>query len=498
MAARKAVLHAQICPGTDIVLALGMIHVIIKDQLYDSEFIDKYCIGFNRLKIHVKDYTLEKVSGITRIPPDQIENIARSYALAERAVIQWGNAVEHGINSFGTARAISILRAITGKLDKTGCDIQPLYPVTGAGTADIILSDRITPDIWEKRLCRNKPMLPWFRRVLPADIIHSLNTADPYRISCLYIMGANPLMTFSNVKNAEKALKKADFIAVSDRFMTLTAHFADIILPPATFLEYDSIIAPPYYSYAGIQCKAVDTKGTLSDYDITTRLAEKLGLGDDFFPDITDFFNLVLEPSNLTFEKFKKLGTLQGKRKEKKYLDKGFQTPSGKVEIYSTQLKDNGFSPLPSYMEDNELSGQYPLLLTSGKSGFFRHADNRQLPSLRKAHPEPVVKINPVTAQSFHIKHNDKVCIETVNGAIIQKADITENVMPGVVFADFGWWFPEDEKKYETWKNSNLNILTSDSPPFSPETGSVNFRGIACRIKGIHGYRPEEFNRPTP
>ena len=484
-AAKKAHMHLPVLPGTDLVLALGFINIIILEQLYDKVFVDKWCLGFEELKLHVAKYPLEKVAKITQIPEKDILNAARLYATAQKAAIQWGNAIEHGPNSFAAARAISILRALTGNLDKLGSDLEPMYPITGANSSKATLSDLMTSEIWKTNVSSARNHFPWFKRVLPTDIVKAVNTEKPYKISSIYVCGSNPILTFSNSKNTFDALKKVDFLAVSDRFMTPTASLADIILPPATFLEYESIIAPPYFSNAGCQQKVVHVDGALSDFDITTRLANDLGLGHLFYENIHDFFDMILAPSGLTFEEFKEIKTLTGERKEEKYLSKGFSTPSGKVELYSKQLLDAGFTPIPDYIEPCKLSSDFPLVLTCRKSGFFRHSDNRQLNSLRSADKEPIVRIHSKTAIRFNIIDGDMIRIETANGKISQKAKITDDIRPDVLLADFGWWFPEKERALQNWQQSNVNMLTSDKGPFSPEIGSTNFRSIPCNISVI-------------
>ncbi len=481
-AAQKSALHLPILPGTDLVLALGMIHLIISENLYDKDFVENWCIGFEELREHVMPWSLQKVAGITQISEADIRSAARAYATAEKAVIQWGNAIEHGPNSFATARAISILRALTGHLDRAGSDLEPLYPITGGNSARATLADRISPEIKKTSVSAFRNHLPWFNRVLPADIIRAVLTEKPYPVRSLYICGSNPVMTFSRSQHAVQALKKVDFLAVSDRFMTPTAALADIILPPATFLEYDSVIAPPYYPYAGLQKKAIHVAGALSDFEITNGLARHLGLGDLFYDNIQDFFDMILEPSGLTFDTFKQVRTLKGLKKEKKYRAKGFSTPSGKVELFSKQLQDAGLSPLPEYIEPCHCSAEFPLVLTCNKSGVFRHSDNRQLDRLRSAHPEPVARVHPQTARQFGITGKSLIRIRTIEGTITQKVHVTDKIRPGVVLADFGWWFPEKELTNENRQSANINMLTSDKGPFSPEIGSTNFRSIACTI----------------
>ena len=484
-AAKKAHLHLPVLPGTDLILALGFIHIIISEQLYDKAFVDQWCVGFEELKHHAARYPLEKVAKITKISEKDILEAAIFYATAQKAVIQWGNAIDHGPNSFATARAISILRALTGHLDKLGSDLEPMYPVTGANGSKATLSDLMTSEIWQTNISSARNHLSWFRRVLPADIVKAVNTGRPYKISSLYVCGSNPIMTFSNSINTFEALNKVDFLAVSDRFMTPTASLADVILPPATFLEYESIIAPPYYPNVGLQQKVVHINGALSDFDITTRLAKHLGLGHLFYENIHDFFDLILEPSKMTFQEFKKIKTLSGERKEQKYLSQGFSTPSSKVEFYSKQLLNSGLSPLPDYIQPCNLSKEYPLIMTCRKSGFFRHSDNRQINRLRSADSEPIARIHPQTALQFNIKDGDMINIKTARGKIYQKAKVTDDIRPDVLLADFGWWFPEKDITQQNWQQANINMLTSDEGPFSPEIGSPNFRSIPCTISPV-------------
>ncbi|MFX1256055.1 MAG: molybdopterin-dependent oxidoreductase, partial [Promethearchaeota archaeon] len=488
--AQKAQLWLQLKPSTDLALALGMINVIIKEELYDKTFIDHWCVGFDQLKEHIQIYDPEKVAKITWIPAKIIRKTARIYATYKPASIQWGNAIDHGINSFQSARAISILRAITGNLDIYGGDLQPLYPLTNLHSPEMTLWDKIPKKVWEKRVSANDQLIPLFHRVLPQRLIKAILDKEPYPIYAMFIHGSNPLLTFSNAQKVYRALKQLDFIVVTDRFMTPTAGLADIILPTATYLEFDNIVAPPYYPIAQIQQKAVEINECWSDFKIVKELSKRLGIGKYFWENTEEFFDIVLKPIGLTFKEFRKIGTISGTRQEKKYVTVGFQTPSNKVELYSNQLKEWGLDPLPVYIEpvetsftDSELVKEYPFLFTNNKSRFYRHSDGRQVQSLREAHPEPRVLIHPQTAEKLDIKDDDWVYIETERGKIKQKVLISKNVDPRVINIDFGWWFPE--KGFSDlfgWKDANINILTDDKPPYNREIGSSHFRGLFCKV----------------
>ncbi|MFW9990589.1 MAG: molybdopterin-dependent oxidoreductase, partial [Candidatus Odinarchaeota archaeon] len=466
--ARKAQLWLQLRPGSDLALALGMMNIIINEDLYDKAFVDRWCTGFDQLKRHVRDYPPEKVAELSWVPRTTIIKAAKIYATNKPASIQWGNAIDHGVNSFQTARAISILRAITGNLGVYGGDLQPSYPL--ADTGSFTLGDKLPAEAWDKRVSANDQLIPLFHRVLPQSLVKAILEKDPYPVRAMLIHGSNPLLTFSNARETHRALNQLDFLVVTDLFMTPTASLADIILPAAMYLEYDSIVAPPYYSIVQVQQKAVESGECWSDYKIVNELAERLGLGKYFWKNIEEFFDLVLKPTGLTFEEFRKIGAISGVRKERQYETGGFSTPSGKVELYSSQLEGWGFDPLPVYVEppetafsNPELAEEFPLLFTSSKSSFYRHSAGRQVKSLRDKHSEPVVIIHPRTAEKLDIQEGDWVVIETKRGRIKQKALVSPDVDPRVIAVDFGWWFPEKgSSTLFGWKESNINILTDD------------------------------------
>jgi anaerobic selenocysteine-containing dehydrogenase len=480
----------QLRPGTDLALALGMIHVIINENLYDRNFIDRFTIGFDRLAEHVHQYSPAKVSKITWVPSGDIEEAARCYARAKPACIQWGNAVDHGVNSFQTARALSILKAITGNLDVPGGDLIPSYPLAGPGAPDISLQNQKSPDLWAKRVGADQKLFPLFQRVLPRSLVKAMLEEKPYPIRSVYVHASNPLLTYTHASRAYQAFKQLPFLAVADFFMTPTAALADIVLPAATYLEYDSIVAPPYYPFVQVQQKAVQISDCRSDFEIANELARRLGLHDLFWDSMEDFFDAVLKPTRLTFADFRKKRVITGVKQYRKFEKQGFDTPSGKVELYSDRLNALGFDALPEYREAPEtplsasdLARAYPLVMTCKKSIYYLHSGGRQIKSLRNGHPEPVVLIHPETAAKFCIENDDWVCIETKRGRIKQKAALSDKVDPRVVCVDFGWWFPEKGiSDMYGWAESNLNILTADQTPDSAETGSSNLRGILCKV----------------
>ena len=488
----KSDLWLQPRPGSDLALALGMINVIINEELFDKAFVDKWTIGFDLLKNHVGDYPPERVEEITWVPAEKIRQVARFYAQTKSACIQWGNALDQGVNSFQTARAISILRATTGNLGIPGGEMQPSpLPLIGRRSPELELWDKMPLEKWQKRVGTDLRLIPLMRYVQPQSIIKAIMEEDPYQIRVAYVQGANPLSSYSNAQETYRALKKLDFLAVADMFMTPTAALADVVLPVATYLEFDSITSPPYsYPVVSVQQKVTRIGECRSDYEILHDLAQRLGLGEYFWDTEEECLDYILAPSGITFNEFKKIGALSGSKQYRSYESQGFATPSGKVELYSSQLKEWGFDPLPTYHEppetpysDPELAKEYPLIFTSWKSEPYRHSGGKQIAALRGSHPEPIVMVHPETAGKLGIKEGDWVYIETKRGRIKQKAVLTTGIDPRVVGTDYAWWFPEKGVSgLYGWAESNINILTSDKPPFNREMGSSNLRGILCKV----------------
>jgi len=489
--AKKAHIWLQLRPGTDLALALGILHVIINEKMVDQTFVEQYTLGFEQLKDHIKPYTPEAVAKITWVPADRIEKAAGFYARTKPACLQWGNAVDHGVNSFQTARALAILKAIVGSLDIPGGDVLPSYPLVGPGAPDITLRNRIKPETWQRRVGADQERFPHFYRILPRNLVDAIITEKPYPIQSAYVHASNPLVTYTNTSRAYRAFVKLDFMAVSDFFMTPTAALADIVLPASTFFEYDSIVAPPYYPFAQVQQKVVQIDDCRSDFEIAAQLASRLGHQDLFWEDSHELFDEVLKPTGMTYAQFKEKGVISGTTQYRKYKKSGFATPSGKVELFSNRLSSWGFDPLPVYREppetplsDPALAAKYPLVLTTKKSTYYLHSCGRQIDILRQGHPEPVVLIHPATAARDSIENGDWVYLETARGRIKQKAILSDKVDPRVVCADFGWWFPEKGiADLFGWSDSNVNMLTDDQKQNSPETGSENLRGMLCRVR---------------
>ncbi|MFC2045798.1 molybdopterin-dependent oxidoreductase [Chloroflexota bacterium] len=498
--AAQADLWLQIRPGTDAALILGMINAIIDEELYDKEFVDKWCYGFDKLKEHVKDYPLEKVANITWIPADKIREAVRLYATTKPAALHHRVAIEHNINSIQTERSLAILIALTGNIDIKGGNLLSM-PVKGF-IPGFNSDDQFKLDlsIEEKRIgSKQFPLIAGPEAV--HVFVHSGLATDamldgvPYPLKAVYCSGANPVIDVQNSKRMWRALKNLELLFVADFFMTPTAELADYVLPAATWLERDE-------SCDGMNCISARQKvieplfECWDDKKMVIELVKRIPWANRrFIPwnDVNEFNEWRIQGTGLTFKQFQEKGYITVQPKYKKYEEVKFRTPTGKVELYSTIFEKHGYDPLPSFREPPEsplstpeLMENYPLILITGGRyiGYF-HSEGRQIPTLRKRVTDPEIEIHPETAGKLNIKDNDWVWLETprvINERVKFKVKLTTSVDPRVVNAAHGWWFPERPAPEHGCFDSNINVVLSFDPPMEPICGSVPTRGTLCRI----------------
>lgn len=521
--AQKADVHAQLRPGTDGALALGMLHVIIKEGLYDHEFVGKWTTGFDKLAHHIEQYTPERVEEITWVPADTIRKIARMYATTKPACISPRNALDQHTNAWVAIRAIDILMAITGNLDVKGGNLI-IIPIVMA-LEDIKLFDKLPPETAKKKLGADKCLYSKMSKTWPSAHTPSLWDAilheKPKPVKAMMVMASNPLLTCANSNVVEKALNKLDFLAVADIFMTSTAKLADIVLPACTFLERTRFVT--YDTHADhswnvqsrivLSPKAVEPlEESRSDWKIICELGKKMGY-KEYFPWKTEeeAIDHMLKPLGLTCEELKKhpdgvivpvppflytkfkgfFGGIVRKALKvttfknypdmyRKYKTKGFMTPSKKVELFSKRLEKLGYDPLPVYREPAEspvsrpdIAGKYPLILIAGsKLEMYTHSEMRNIPGLRSLFPENLLEINPRTAAKLGITESELVRISSPRGSVTCKAHITDRIDPRVVHLCHGF------------KECNCNVLT-DHKAFDPITGSTGLKSLLCRVEKI-------------
>lgn len=533
--AERADLWLQPRPGTDAALLMGMINVIIDEELYDSDFIAKWCYGFDKLRARVQQYTLPRVSQITWVPEEKIREAARLYAKSKPATTFSMMGIEHIHNSIEALHARFILPALTGNIDIKGGDIlRPAH--TGVIAIDEIeLNDLVTPEQKAKMLGADRfRLMTWpgydliaqnQKRVYgrpigratcclahgPTAYRAMLDGNSPYPVKAMITLSSNPLVTQANTKLVYKAIKNLDFYVVMDFWMTPCAELADYVLPAASWLErpglwqFEDTAGFVDAGEAALPARVQGRYDRRTDYDFFRGLALRLGQ-KKYWPwkTLEEAYDYRLAPSGYNLKDFisRKNGYDAPPTKEKKYESVGFATPTGKIELYSTILEKLGYDPLPHFEEpvespvsNPEMARDYPLILiTGGRFLPMYHSEHRQIPSLRRQHPDPLVQLNPATATLLGIKGGDWVWIETPRGRVRQKCLLFNGIDPGVVHTEHGWWFPELPGE-EPWLHglweSNINVCTDDAlENCHPAGGGWSLRAGLCRV-----YKAKEYKK---
>lgn len=234
--AKRADFHAQVRPGTDCALALGLLNVIISEGLYDKEFVKDWTLGFDKFAEYVKEFTPKRVEEITRVPAATVEKIARLYATTKPACTSLGVSMDHCTNGIQAIRAISVMVAITGNLDVPGGSV---IDPGGLAQTNLRLEDRVAG---ETPIGADYPIYTkYIRETVLTHLIDAILDGKPYPVKGLLVAGSNLAVTWPDSSRVRKALEKLDLLAVIDIFMNDTAKIADIVLPATTFGEREDI-----------------------------------------------------------------------------------------------------------------------------------------------------------------------------------------------------------------------------------------------------------------
>jgi anaerobic selenocysteine-containing dehydrogenase len=499
--ASKADLWLQIRPGADDALALSILNVIINEELYDKEFVDKWCLGFEPLKERVERYTPRWASEITWIREEEIIQAARMFATNKPASMHTRMGVCMSTNTVQTIRAISILLAICGNLDIEGGNIFKRFPKGYRSRREIPHQElRLPPEVEDRKIgAKEFPLFSGSHSLVgnlshPPSVIHAMLTGKPYPIKALWVCN-DLLLCLEGARETREALMNLDFMVGSDFFMTPTLELCDVILPPCTYLEREEAVESLCsVNTISARQKVIDPIGECrNEKDIDFEVIRRMGLKlPDQFQTPEQFNDYCVKGMGITYEDFKRMGYISEPIRYKKYEQEGFKTPSGKVEIYSSIFEEFGYDPLPFYQENPEtpisvpeLAKEYPfILITGSRHVVYFHSANREVPWLREIAPEPRVTIHPEAATQVGIQEGDWAWIEAPKGRgrIRMRAELSEEMHPQVVHVPSHWWFPEiKEPSHGCW-DVNINAILSNDPPYDPITGATPLRGCLCKV----------------
>ncbi len=459
----KADLHLQIRPGTDLPLALSMIHHIIDQDLYDSNFVAAHTIGFNELAEHIAPYTPQWAEGITDVPAQTIEEVASGFALAKPASLDRRQGVQHCSNATQTLRAMAILLAITGNVDVEGGLM--LTPYRRLRSLSVPTELPQPPaSFWRDRF----PLARDASAFLPEAIL----SENPYPLRGLVVIEGNPLSCFPNTGKVRQALGKLDLIVVHDLFMNDTAQLADVVLPACTFLEKGEISAQSLRQDYPVRTRlpvVEPVAEALPEWRFLSLLGRRLGY-DDFFPFTSDdeLMDSVLEQARWTRDE-PAVTTTPGR-----VLEEGFTTPTGKIELFSQALLERGYDPLPTAPVNWPDDRAYPYyLITGARVPHFYHSQHRNIPALREAHREPLADMSHELAAQIGVSNGDAVKIETRVGSVAFRVKVKEGMHPRTVSIPHGWPGPH-----------NANWLVDDLS-YDPLAAAPPYRDMRCRVERL-------------
>jgi anaerobic selenocysteine-containing dehydrogenase len=508
--ASKAHQWLRVRPGTDGALALSLTHVMLERGWYDEEFVRDWTNAFDvvdgrvvldLIKEECARFAPDAAAEITGVPAEQIVATARLLWQARPLAFYTWSGLEQHSNATQTVRAIGQLYALTGCIDAPGGNVLftpvPTNPIDGA--------ELLSPQQRAKAIgLQDRPLgAARFEFITGEDLYRAALDHVPYRARALVNFGANLVMGHGDSARGRDALAALDFFVHADLFMGPTAEQADIVLPVASAFESAALrvgfeISQAAQSTVQLRTPLAHVRGEArSDLQIVFALAVRLGLGDQFFGgDIEAAWRYQLGPSGITLEQLREHP--EGVRlplptKHLKYLDRGFRTPTGKVELYSPAFAAAGYPPIPTYAEPSmsplsrpDLTAEFPLVLTCAKSLFFCESQHRQVASLRASAPEPPVELHPDTAAARGIAAGDWVRLSTPKGSVRARAKLNANLAPNVVVGQHGWWQACPELGLDGYppfgdESANLNLVL-DQGPSDPVSGSSPLRASLCEV----------------
>ncbi|MFN2196303.1 MAG: molybdopterin-dependent oxidoreductase [Anaerolineales bacterium] len=437
--AAKATEWIPIRPGTDAAFLLAMINVIVSNELADCDFVKQYVIGCDGIQDAMSSYTPAWAEEITGVPAETIERIAREYAAAKHnALAHPGWRTSNFINSFQTERAIATLNALSGNVLTPGGCLSAEVAAEGAGLG--VPAQPPYPRISALRL----DGAPWKYPLVPLklgvfqEMRDAILTGEPYQAHGWFISRQNPILSLPEREKTLRAFGKMDFIATVDIIMNDTAWFSDVVLPEASYLErYDPLL--PVGDKAFLRQPVIEPQGEAkSALWIYKQLGERLGLGDYFqYVDEEDYLNQQLAPLGLSLAEVKEKGYAEMPESEDDD-EITFNTPSGKIEVYSETLKNAGFSPWPTW-EEPLVPGENEFYLLTGKVAQQTQFGTQNNQLLHKYSDEPRLWMNAKIAAERGMRDGDWVVITSPAGKANSKLLATEAIRPDCVYLTPGY-----------------------------------------------------------
>ena len=450
--------YLPINPGTDAALALGMMHVIIGENLHDADYVARYTLGFEQLREKVKEYSPERVAQWTGISAADIRKLAREYATTRPAAIRLNYGVQRSERGGMATRAVCMLPCITGSWKEAGGGLQ----MSLSGAIDLNTDALKRPDLMKSALGREA------RTINMVELGRVLNTQNDPPVKALFVYNSNPAAVCPEHKQVVRGLQRPDlFTVVHEQFFTDTTDYADIVLPATTFFEHKDLQKGYGHYYLQVSNQAIAPLGECrSNVEVFRALAERMGFDEECFGETVDeMIDVALESKDPWMDGMTRDRLEQGQVRLNfaasgsrlpasaspklaepflPFAHGGFRTASGKAELYNESLKAQGLDPVADFTPPTESrhgnkKNAPPLELLARKADNFLNTTFSNVPSVQEMEEVGVLEICAADARSRGINDGDKVRVFNQRGDILLKARVDGKVQPGVVAASLNW-----------------------------------------------------------
>jgi anaerobic selenocysteine-containing dehydrogenase len=491
--------------GTDAALALALVGTLVREGLYDREFVADRCNGFDTLAARAAEFPPERAEAITGVPAADIVQAARLYADGPSTFLSG-----HGIDAFagGTDafRAYFSLVAISGNVDRPGGNLRNKKPKGFSNYIELLHrpEHRLPLEIERRTIGADRWPLwagpeGWQTACHNPSVIEAMLTGKPYPVRAAYISGVNILLTYPDARRTTEALKSLDFVAVATHLMTPTAELADIVLPKTTSLEEEELSFQAIGQIVLLARALVPPVGEArQEIDIAVPLLDRLearqAIARRLLPwrSQREFNEGLLGSSGISFEELERTSFARPAFATGDFDTRPFPTPSGRIELAPPRIAALGLDPVPDYAPQlpglaatgEGRDGAVLTLITGDREKPFHHTRFREQAWARKVSPDPRLLVHPETAAAHGIADGDWVLVETEAGVgtCRLRAKVTDQTPPGVVSTGMGWWRPEDTSPDRGVLDININAALSYAGPYDPLTGSASIRGQRCRV----------------
>jgi len=457
LTAEKCHQHIAVLPGTDAALALGLMHILVRDDLLDHEYIADYTVGFEELRQRVAEWTPERVAATCGITVEEVEGLAREYGetakRGEPVAIRMNYGLQRVHGGGMAVRNIACLPALVGAWRHAAGGVQ----LSSSGTFKKNLAALQRPDLLAKQP-RTINM-----STIGDDLLRLASPDFGPQVKAVIVYNSNPLAVAPDSSKVQAGFAREDlFTVVLEHFQTDTADYADIVLPATTQLEHADAHSAYGHLYMMANNPAIAPMGEAKpNTEIFRLLAARMGFDDPCFRDSDDALASVAFVQ-FDWESLKQKGWQKLEVPDAPFACGNFPTPSGKCEFYSESMKKDGLDPLPTYIPNYEsaasapeLAAKYPLAMISPPARNFLNSTFVNVQSLRATEGEPQLDISPDDAATRGINHGDMVRIFNDRGSFVCKARVTPKARNGLVVGLSIWW------KKLAGDGKNANEVTS-------------------------------------